>query len=187
MRPFTSIFFFLLVLAGACSLHAAEAVYPTGSGATATYTLSGTSLPFGDTLTVTRELTNNGAFPLTGLYLSEHLPSGLQLADVSVTVNNTPVVPAYSALPQGSVITNCTTHHWTITQPGITALPAGQTLRLVLKLTFSQSGTYSLPLHTVAFSGNGNPYFATGDPVTVTITQIVDVTPPAAIGDLHVP
>jgi len=83
------------------------------------------------------------------------------------------------------VVTACTSHYWIISQPGITSLPAGQTLRLVIKLTGTLPGQYTLPLHTIACMGNSNPYFATGDAVTVTLTQPVDNTPPAAIDDLR--
>lgn len=182
MRALTVIVILSLIAIGP---RAAESIYPAAAGISASYTLSGTSLDAGDTLTITRQLTNNAGFPLTGLYLAEHLPSGLQIVSGVVTVNNVPVTAAYSTLPQGSVLGNHTSHFWTVSQPGVPALPAGQALRLVLKLTFTQPGSYALPLHTAAFAGNSNPYFATGDAVTVTVTQSVDTTPPAAIGDLH--
>ena len=51
-----------------------ETVYPEGHDIVVTYELSSSDLEVGDTLLVTRTVTNNESFGLTNLYLAENLP-----------------------------------------------------------------------------------------------------------------
>lgn len=184
--PFRTVSVLLLLVLGAISGGHAESVYPAGTSVSATYALSSTTLVAGDTLTVTRQMVNGGTYPLTGLYLSEHLPAQLAIVSAAVTINGSPVAVGDSTLPNGSVVAGCTSRYWILGTPsGGTSLASGSTLQLRIRIRCLSSGQFTLPLHAAAFFRNGNPGFATGAPLTVTVNPLADTTPPAAIRDLQ--
>lgn len=175
MRSYTTILvgLWVLLLAGGSFSH--EPIYPDGYDLECHYTLSDSVITFGDTLTVTRTLTNNESFSLSNLYFSDNLPPEFAVHDVTAQVGMG-MVDIYSSGPQANeVVSGSETYYWVLDSPvggeGVDyVVGAGQTVTLTMKITSSDIGTFSLPLHTTVFYGNGTGLFSISDSLQVRVT-----------------
>jgi len=184
-----------LFIIAVCALIVAEcaqaddSVYPIGSAVAVGYDLGAAELAPDDTLTIVRTIVNGETYDLTGLYLAEHFPPELSLTTVTTTLNGGAISSEQNTLPTGTVVSGYTGYVWLFDDPatpGGVQLAPGDSLSVTLRITAGSVGTYSLPLHTTAFYGNGAAQFATDQPLSVTFAEPADTTPPAAIDDLGV-
>ncbi len=182
-----------LVIIGAILLIAsngaiAETLYPSGYNIACDYSLNSQSLETGDTLVITRTIANDEYFELTGLYLSDNLPSEFSIVSHSVRINNDDISDQFQSNISPSVVDGYNTCEWLVDDPEgdpnyfINTL---QSLTLELKVTCETPGEYQLPFHACSFYGNNTGFYATDNAIIINITNPVDTIPPAAIGDLE--
>ncbi len=156
----------------ASELNAEDSIFPEGFNIISDYSVSSYLLQVGDTLTITRLLSNQDTFDFVGLYLSENLPPEFEMESCQVTVNDLELPITYSGPWDDNIMTGYQSYHWLLDEPG-SELPldrhlmTGETLRIEYFLTCMVPGTYALPFHTACFYGNGSGFFALGDSVSV--------------------
>jgi len=152
----------MLVTLGA----AADQLFPQGGNITCEYSLELTEFSTGDTLTINRVLRNNESFALSGLYFSDNLPPSFNVASYNLLLNGGNIEHYYSGASQDSVIGFYDTYYWVIDEPDVNKIVSntinpGDVLELEIRITFTQAGYYSLPMHTTVFYGNQTGFFAT--------------------------
>jgi len=171
----------LALTAPASSLLAQDNIYPSGSNIDSRYTVSDTLISFGDTLTIERRLTNNEAYPLSGVYLTENLPLVFDIIDQTATVDGL-AVGVHSEGPVSSgTIDGFNAYRWILDSPKPTEnltrpLGPGEELVIRYRVVSRDIGNFGLPLHTAVMNGNGNGVFAlaTTDTVRVLISLGTD-------------
>ncbi len=165
----------------------ADSLHPSGSAVIASTALSSSTVAVGDTIVISRQIINGEPYPLSGVYLSEHLPPEFTVMSSSLTIDGVPAAVDDSVLPSGSVLSGYVSHYWVIGSPsGGTDLSPGESLQLEITVTCSSEGSFTLPLHAMAGYGNGSGVFSVGDPSTITVTSPADTTPPSMITNLSV-
>jgi uncharacterized repeat protein (TIGR01451 family) len=163
-----------------------EAIYPAGTDVSATYQLSDTDLEIGDTLVITRSVTNNEGYALGNLYLSDNLPFEFTILSYSLRIDADPVSHIYSGPVAGEVVPSCNSFRWAIDEPdpGDTTnhlLMPGQTLSFTAEVTCSTVGDYSLPLHTLCAYSGISGIFSVAESLAVSFTPgsgTDDIIPP---------
>lgn len=168
---------------------AQEAVYPTGTKVSVRYGLNKTTLAVGDTLIITRTLANSTSQGLTGLYFSDNFPAAFTVVGHSAKVNTSSITVSQTAPATGAVISGYQSITWLVDSPmpeenRHRSIAAKDSVTLIIKITCSASGSYTLPFHSTVCYNGSTGIFATSNVLSVTFTPSVDTTPPAAIIDL---
>ena len=173
MRILTLTFFLIAGLAAVSDLAIADDIFPPDNNITCAYTLNGTVFQIGDTLIVRRALKNNEVFSLSGLYFSDNIPPKFNVASYTLKHNDDDITHFYSGASQDSVIGFYDTYYWVIDDPNLPAITniiqPGDSIVMEMKITFTQGGSFSLPMHTTVFYGNQTGYFATANSVSITV------------------
>lgn len=147
-----------------------EPVYPGGHNIASDYQLNDTLLALSDTLIISRMITNNDSYALTGLYISDNFPPAATIIDYDLQVGSIQVTPAFTDKQPNAVLPGYDSYWWQIDDlqnpSGVhDTVDPGETVYLTVRLSFDSVGSYSFPLHTVVFMGDNIPFFATGDTI----------------------
>lgn len=159
-----------------------DTVYPSGSNINCTYSLSGLQFRLDDTLTITREVTNNESFTLMGLYFSETLPPEFEILSTQVTLNSSSINFRHIESSVGEIVAGYTTHYFILDDPDSQSvynnvLNSGSSAQISLRVISGQSGDYQLPIHSSVMYSTTSNYFAVSDAVNVNIQYLCgDVT-----------
>lgn len=154
---------------------AQEALYPEGHDIVVTYELSSSDLEIGDTLLVTRTVTNNESYGLTNLYLAENLPFEFSILSYSLEIDGAAIPHAHSGPLGGEVFPSCNSYRWIIDDPAPDdpanrVLMPGELLELEYAIICITVGNYALPLHTLCAYGDTSGIFTVADSLTVTFS-----------------
>lgn len=154
---------------------AEETVYPAGHNIVATYELSSTDLEIGDTLLVTRTVSNNESFGLTNLYLAENLPFEFSIPSYSLEIDGAAIPHVHSGPFGGEVFPSCNSYRWIIDDPAPDdsanrVLMPGELLELEYAIVCTTVGNYALPFHTLCAYGDTSGIFSVADSLTVTFS-----------------
>lgn len=122
--------------------------YPTAAGVTATKTIKQPLTPTAKPL-VTFALTNKSAQPLNAVFYSDHLPSGVSVKPLGVTVNGVTALIMPTKSSAGAICPKMISHTWTVqplTKYGTTNTIKAYSGQLVVtyELTFPANGSYFL-------------------------------------------
>lgn len=163
--------------------YADDTVYPPGYNITCRYQLSDTLLDLGDTVLITRTLVNHEFFPLSGLFLSENLSPTFDQVSHSTRLNGVTINLTFVDDVADEIVTGYESYYWLIDEPDNPAgahdtLFAGDSLTTVIALQCTETGTFILPFHSVAFYGNSTSFFATDDTLSVRVQLSSDVEEP---------
>ena len=178
MRHHKAFFLFLLVTALAVSVAGADILYPGGYDIQSDYTINETTFAIADTMVIHRYVVNHESFSLGGLYLSENLPSELEVVGQTATLNGAAVPYVFFEAVSDLEIPGYNAYHWLFDDPAdkiALTLDPGDSLHLVLKVVSHDLGNYELPSHAAAFFGSGSGFFATSGPIDIMVTMVVDV------------
>jgi len=153
---------------------ARERLYPVGYSIFIKYNISTTIMTSSDTLEITRTLTNNEIFDLSGLYLSENLPPEFEVISSSMTINNNPIPFLYSGAIHNQVLSSYNAYRWVIDTPAgpdsiSTAITAGQMLLLQYEIICDTPGNFMLPMHAACFYGDSTGFFTTSDTLQIIV------------------
>ncbi len=105
----------------------------------------------GDPITVAVTLSNSESAAVRAFYYTDHVPQGLDVATVSVTVDGTAATGyLYEVGYADEVFPGAVPHRWILeTPPDLTeSLPVTSTCTIVYTLTSSTEGSYALPGYT---------------------------------------
>lgn len=154
---------------------AEETVYPAGHNIVATYELSSTDLEIGDTLLVSRTVTNNESFGLANLYLTENLPFEFSILSYSLEIDGAPIPHVYLGPFWGEIFSSCNSYRWVIDDPAPSdttnrILMPGESLVLDYGIICTTVGNYALPFHTLCAYGDTSGIFTVADSLTVTFS-----------------
>lgn len=182
---------FLLILFSASNSKSQETIYPGGTNISINYLTSETNIRFGDTLILTRTITNNESYSLSNLYLSENLPPELNLDSFSLKISGADIPTNYIGPLEDEVEPGYFTSYWMIDDPSPEdtlnrLLAPGETLTLEYFITCSAVGVYLLPFHTTCYYGNGTSFFAIGNSVELTFTIEPSCGDVDSDGDLNI-
>jgi hypothetical protein len=169
-----------------------DTIYPSGSNINCTYSLSDIQFRLDDTLTITREITNNESFTLMGLYFSETLPPEFEIISSDVTINSLSINFRYIESAVGEVVAGYTTHFFVLDDPDSQSvynnvLNAVSSVKIILKVISNQSGDFQFPIHCSAMYSTTSNFFIVADAVNVSVQYLCgDVTrdDSADIGDV---
>ena len=179
-----SILAILVILSGVAI---AEPVHPSGYNVTSQYTVNSTNITVGDTLVITRTITNNSGYTLSGAYLIDNMPSQFSVVSQAARLNGSNITYQYTNNINPPLVSGYVTSEWLIDDPdGSPAnnINSGGSLVITVRAVCAAAGQYQLPFHTVSFYGNNTGFYATDNALTININNPVDTTPPAAILDL---
>lgn len=151
-----------------------ETLYPPGYDIVCEYDLSASNIDITDTLVITRTITNNEVFDLSGLYLADNFPSEFNIVSSDVTIDGEQISSFFSGPIFHHVLIDYNSYRWVIDFPigpgeFTNILRSGQTLLLLYRLTCEVPGNYVLPFHTVCFYGNDSGFFTTSDTLLVLV------------------
>ncbi|MEW5922537.1 MAG: dockerin type I repeat-containing protein [Candidatus Zixiibacteriota bacterium] len=151
----------------------ADNIFPPDYNITCDYTLSGTEFQTDDTLIIRRALINNETYSLSGLYFSDNIPPKFDVASYTLKHNGNDIIHFYSGASQDSVIGFYDTYYWVVDDPNLPAITntiyPGDSIVMEMKVTFTQGGAFSLPMHTTVFYGNQTGYFATANSISISV------------------
>lgn len=171
------------ILLAVTAVEAQETIHPGGVNLDCRYTLSGSQVVLGDTLTIERILTNNESYPATGVYFTDNLPSQFDVVDAAVTIDGAPV-PFLADGPESSqVFPGYYVYRWTVDSPDSSEqlnrpLNPGEVLVVRYHVVGRDIGTFALPLHATVAYGNGSGIFAGNAADTVKVLSSVGVNDP---------
>lgn len=154
MKIIAIILLLLICISGA--LLAEEVLYPSSYNIMSYYSLSALSFSPNDTLTITRTITNNEAFNLSGIYFLENLPLQFNMVAYTIKLNGVNISHFYDNNVTPSIISGYRTLEWVVDDPDGNShniINPGGKLVLELKIVCTQTGQYQLPFHTAAFIG----------------------------------
>jgi len=146
-------------------LSAEEMLHPSHYSITSTYDVSSYEVDNGDTLYITRSLTNNESFNIEGLYFSENVPAGLHPLSFYAFINGSLIIPRYENAPN-TIYPGYNTVYWIIDDPLGSidhVIAPGEEIVLTVLYRCLTSGNYFFPLHTSTFAGNGTSFFSVGN------------------------
>ncbi|MFH1701765.1 MAG: dockerin type I domain-containing protein [Candidatus Zixiibacteriota bacterium] len=154
-----------------------DSIYPSGSNINCTYSLDDSQFRLGDTLTITREITNNESFSLMGLYISETLPPEFEIISTDVTINSLNITHRYIESAIGEIAVGYTTHFFVLDDPDSqlvynNVLDTGDTVRIVLKVISIQSGEYQFPIHSAVMYSSTSSFFAVGSAADINVQYL---------------
>jgi len=155
----------------------AETIYPAGYSISSNYDMSANTVQIDDTLIITRTIVNNESYSLEGLYLSENIPAGLEIASHNVTLNGSAVDYLFVDSVSGLVIPGYRSYYWIVDDQSSAPdnlLGPGDELVLEIRILSDNTGIYALPLHSATFYGNGQGFFTTGDSNSVEFVLSLD-------------
>jgi len=157
-----------------------ETIYPTYYDIQAEYFVSSYEISAGDTLIITRSVTNNENFGLANLYLADNFPLEFQLIDYSILIDGLAVPASYSGSMPDNELQSYNAYNWFIDLPPPDdslnrILTPGESLTLQYRFNCQEPGEYSLPFHTFCAYGNNSGVFSIAPPISVVIL------PPVAI------
>ena len=173
-RLFSSINSFIIIvfsfLSLGDSLQAQEALHPSNAGVSVAYGLSSRDFRVNDTVSVNRSITNNGAFPLSNLYLTENLPSQFLLIGQTISINGANARNAFVGPVLNGEISGYNLFEWVIDYPGPgdsldRSINPGERLDLVYDFVIQSPGNFTLPFHTLSFYSQGSGYFTVADSI----------------------
>lgn len=185
MRKIFSIILLILIIP-ITSLNA-ESIYPSGNNVSCQYLLSSQSITTTDTLIITRTLTNNSSFSLSGLYFSDNFPGNFSLIDYSIKLNGVDISYQFEDSVE-SIFSGNNYYYWIIDNPDGSiekSINQGDSLTFTMKLICNQIGSYVFPLHTSTFYGNSTAFFATEDLYDIIVSTAADQTPPSGITNIE--
>lgn len=185
MGKFIAIFSLTAVLF-ASTAKTDDTVYPSGSSIQSTYDLSADTTYLGDTLTISRTLTNNESFDLTGLFFTENLPDSYSLISYSILLNDSPITVDLDS-SRNVLYTDYLCCHFIVDDPDnsvTNTLSPGDSVSLILKILCNSLGENPLPMHAAVFEGNSSGYFTTSDTLYHFVVSAPDTIPPSDINDL---
>ncbi len=177
MKKIIIIFFIFSLVQTAFSM---DTVYPVSANITSAYSLNAHKLTLEDTLIITRQITNNETYSLSGIYLSENLPSSFEIVDISFSINGGSISNVDTIIQTDLIYSGYQNYQWIIDYPddAITAnlLYPEQNLSVVYKIVCTELGNYQLPGHTALFYGNGQSAFSTSAELSVEVVLVLDST-----------
>lgn len=183
MRNIKFTFGLIVGMFAMCHSAGADSIYPQGNNIICRYDLSGAAFQLGDTLIITRALVNHESFPLSGLYLSDNIPPAFNVVSYTLKYNGNNIDHFYSGASQDSVIGYYDTYYWVVDDPNVPSISnilyPGDSIVMTIRITFSQGGLFSMPMHTTVFYGDQTGYFATD------IALSVAVEAPDICGDVN--
>ncbi len=173
----------LFIFLAAVCINADDTVYPNGYSISCRYSLSDTIIEYPEMVMITRTIVNRESFPLTGLYLSENLPSGLSAFGYSLGINGLSTGSPFVDANPNEIISGCNSYYWLLDDPtepsgAHDTLYPGDSLVCHFSVTPDSAGLFKLPLHTAVFYGNSISFFATDDTLTLRVQTPLDVDNP---------
>ncbi len=162
--------FFIITI----GVQADDYLHPSGNDVVSTYSISDSVATFGDTIIITRTMTNNEFFMISGLTLSDHIHSDFQIINLTVKIDGTPVDFIFSGAQANLIYQDYNTYHWTLDspvdgEPVNNLLRPGETLTIQYKAVSTDIGNYAFPLHTSSFIALGQGFFVTSDSLQVRV------------------
>lgn len=159
-------------------------LHPSGYNIVSSYTINDSIVTFGDTIIITRTITNNELFNLNNLFLTDHIPLDFMIIDQTVEIDGTPVDYIFSGVQNNLIYTGYSTYHWTLDSPidGESVnnlLHSSEILTIRYWAVSTDIGNYIFPLHSACFIAEGESYFVTSDSleVNVVISSGIDDDP----------
>ena len=123
-------------------------------------------------------------FNLSGLFLSDHIPSIFQIIDQTVEIDESPVDFIFSGAQNDMIYPGYSTYHWTLDSPVDgelvnNLLHSGENLTIRYWAVSTDIGNYTFPLHSACFVADGEGYFVISDSleVRVVISSGIDDDP----------
>ncbi|HWR81780.1 MAG TPA: T9SS type A sorting domain-containing protein [Candidatus Deferrimicrobium sp.] len=164
-----------LLLATAATALSQEVVHPTGYTFECSYNASDSVIAVGDTLTINRTFINNESFAVTGLYFSDNLPSVFSVVGQSVRRNGVPITVKSTGPYPNLIAGGYSAWYWIVDSPDSSeqthnTVFSGDTIVTEIKLVSQDIGDFVLPLHTTAWYGSAEGFFATSPPISVRVT-----------------
>jgi len=170
------LFVFIGILLVSKPIGAVESVFPDGYNIEIQYQIYPPDFNYGDSITITWTVHNLEHFQLRGLYFSDCIPGGLDVALPDIMLEDRHIQfeidgPAEIEFPEypGQVFSN---YRWIIDSPadegGISNIVGNNEL-LVFRYTIVNldSTEHILPFHTTCFFGNETGYFTTAEPIII--------------------
>ncbi len=169
----------ILITIMTISAYSQEILYPSGNNIQCSYSVSDTEISVADTMIIRRTLVNNEGFSLENLYFSENIPNELDVASYNVSINGIAIDYNFSGPIPDDVVDGYEAYYWVIDSPieeGINNdLNSGDSIELEIKIISNTPGSYTLPLHTTVFFGNGSGFFSTSDEIEIEFLISVDI------------
>jgi len=161
-----------------------ETLYPSGYNITSQYSISAARIVIGDTLVITRTITNDDIFVTSGLYFSDNLPPRFDVVEANMNINGADITfESHGPLPN-LIKPKYNNYTWVIDDPNDGAinnvLNPGDSFEFQLKLSCDSLGEYLLPLHTTVFYGSNQGLFSTSDSIQIQVVSSTggDTIPP---------
>ena len=156
------------------SVQADDYLHPSGYNIVSSYSINDSVTTFGDTIIITRTITNNEYFNLSGLFLSDHIPSIFQIIDQTVEIDESPVDFIFSGAQNDLIYPGYSTYHWTLDSPidgelVNNLLHSGENLTIRYWAVSTDIGNYTFPLHSACFIADGEGYFVISDSLEVRV------------------
>ncbi len=185
-RPI-SVVIILIVILLVFQISVGETLYPPGYNIASQYSISSSRIVIGDTLIITRTITNDETFSTSGLYFSDNLPPRFAVIEASMNINGANITfESHDPLPN-LFRPEYDNYTWVINDPNDdvfnNVVNPGDTFEFQLKLSCDSIGEYLLPLHTTVFYGNNQGFFSTSDSILIefVFSADIDTIPPQFI------
>ncbi|MCP4631654.1 MAG: T9SS type A sorting domain-containing protein [candidate division Zixibacteria bacterium] len=145
-----TIIFFLTI-----PVYAEDLVYPTDVNVDSYANISPSSYSYGDTISISFEITNNTSWSIDNFFISIFMPKTMSLADENIRINGSePAQYTIGADPFDNTYAANSAHRWILDFPGATEnpIPANGTLELTADFIAGGSGNFAnTPYHFSAF------------------------------------
>jgi len=148
-----------------------ETLLPQNYNITVNYSMNTLNFEQNGTAWVTKIVTNNESFPLTGMYMTECVLRGLTFEPIYATLNGTPIdFYVYGPLTN-ELLPNFNVYRMVFDFPDQggpnNIINPGQNLRMLYKIVQNPPSGFYLPFHTTCFYGAGTGFFTTADTVYI--------------------